>query len=83
MCRDNANYSIVEVGQNTEKSSGDLKRLAATQTPVKDHQLIIMIMELEIRGRIKTNHTSALLRSARILRRVLKTCGDLLSLILP
>ena len=31
----NANYSIVEVGQNTEKSSGDLRRLAVSQNPVK------------------------------------------------
>ena len=28
--------------QNTEKSLGDLKRLAVTQTPVKDHQLTLM-----------------------------------------
>ena len=33
------NYSIDEVGQNTEKSPGDLRRLAVTKTPVKDHQL--------------------------------------------
>ena len=25
-------------GQNTEKSPGDLRRMAVTQTPVKDHQ---------------------------------------------
>ena len=34
------NYSIIEIGQNTEKSPGDLRRLAVTQTPVKDHQLM-------------------------------------------
>ena len=28
---DNLNYSIVEIGQNTVKSSGDLKRLVDTQ----------------------------------------------------
>ena len=28
------NYSIIEIGQNTEKSPGDLRRLAVTQTPV-------------------------------------------------
>ena len=28
-----------ENGQNTEKSPGDLRRLAAAQTPVKNHQL--------------------------------------------
>ena len=32
------NYCIVEIGQNTEKSPGDLKRLAVSQIPVKDHQ---------------------------------------------
>ena len=36
--------------------------------------------ELEIRGRIETIQTTALLRSVRILRRVLETGGDLLSL---
>ena len=30
------NDSIIEDGQNTEKSSGDLRRLAVTQTPVKN-----------------------------------------------
>ena len=36
--------------------------------------------DLEIRGRVETIHTTALLRMARILRRVLETWGDLLSL---
>ena len=31
------NYSIIEIGQNTEKSPGDLRRLAVTQPPVKVH----------------------------------------------
>ena len=31
-------YSIIENGENTEKSPGDLRRLSVTQTPVKDHQ---------------------------------------------
>ena len=33
------NYSIVEIGQNNEKSPGELGRLTATQSSVKDHQL--------------------------------------------
>ena len=33
--------------------------------------------DLEIRGRVETIQTTALLRSAWILRRVLETCGDL------
>ena len=32
---DHPNYSIIENGQNTEKSPADLRRLAVTQTPVK------------------------------------------------
>ena len=33
---------FIENGQNTEKIPGDLRRLAVTQTPVKDHQLTLM-----------------------------------------
>ena len=40
-CRDHPKYSI-KIGQNTEKSPGDLRRLAVTQTPVKNHQLTLM-----------------------------------------
>ena len=36
--------------------------------------------DLEIGGRVETIQTTALLRRARILRWVLETCGDLLSL---
>ena len=32
---DHPNYSIIENCQNTEKSPGDLRRLAVTQTPLK------------------------------------------------
>ena len=34
--------SIIENDQNIEKSPGDLRRLAVSQTPVKDHQLTLM-----------------------------------------
>ena len=36
--------------------------------------------DLEVGGRVKTIQTTALLRTTRILRRVLETGGDLLSL---
>ena len=36
---DHPNYCIIEIGQNTEKSPEHLRRLAITQTLVKDHQL--------------------------------------------
>ena len=38
---DHPNYYIIETGQNTEKSPKDLRRLVVTQTPVKDHQLML------------------------------------------
>ena len=38
------------------------------------------VEELEIRGQIETIQTSILLRWARIRRRVVEICGDLLSL---
>ena len=40
--RDHPNYSVGEIGQNTEKSPGDLRKLALTQTPVKTHRLMLM-----------------------------------------
>ena len=33
---------IVKIGQSTKKSPEDLKRLAVTQTPVKDYQLSLV-----------------------------------------
>ena len=34
---DHPNYGISEIGENTEKSHEDLRRLVITQTPVKNH----------------------------------------------
>ena len=42
---DHTNYNIVENGQNTKKSTGDLRRLAVSQTLVKDHQLTLMCLQ--------------------------------------
>ena len=39
---DHPNNSIIENGQSTEKSPGDLGRLTVTQSPVKDHHLTLM-----------------------------------------
>ena len=39
---DHPSYNIVEIGQNTEKNPGDLRRPVVTQIPVKDHQLKLM-----------------------------------------
>ena len=42
--------------------------------------LLKWLQDLEIRGRAETIHTTKLLRTARILRRILETWGDMLSL---
>ena len=34
---DHLDYTIIEIDQNTDKSPGDLRRLAVAQTPVKNH----------------------------------------------
>ena len=39
---DNPNYSIVEIGQNTKKSPGYLRRLAVIQIPVENHRLTLL-----------------------------------------
>ena len=39
MSVDHTNYCIIERDQNTEKSHGDLRRLAVTQTPVRNLRL--------------------------------------------
>ena len=39
---DHPNYSIIKIGQNTEKSPGDLKRLAVTHIPVENPQLTLV-----------------------------------------
>ena len=39
---DHPNYGIIEIGQNTEKSPEDLRKLAITQTSVNDHYLTLM-----------------------------------------
>ena len=35
-------YSITKTGQNTEKSPGDVRKLAVTQPPMKDYQLTLL-----------------------------------------
>ena len=39
---DHPNYGIIKIGQNTEKIHRDLRRLAVTQTSVKNHQLTLI-----------------------------------------
>ena len=39
---DHPNYSIIKIGQNTEKSPGDLRRIAITQTHGRNHKLLLV-----------------------------------------
>ena len=39
---DHSNNSIIEIGQNTKKSPGNLRKLAVTQTRVENHQLTLV-----------------------------------------
>ena len=40
--RDHQNYSIIKIGQNTEKSPGDLWRFAVIQTPERNRRLTLV-----------------------------------------
>ena len=40
---DHPNYSISEIGLNTEKYPEDLRRLPVDQTPVRKHQLTLVL----------------------------------------
>ena len=42
---DHPSYSIVENGQTIEKSTEDLRRLAVIQTPVKEHEITLMLIK--------------------------------------
>ena len=39
--QDHPNYILVEIGKNIQKNPGDVRRLAVTQTSVKDYQLTL------------------------------------------
>ena len=52
--RDHPDYSIIKIDQNTETSPGDLRRLAVTQTPVRNQQLTLVGKTL--RGVKKNNN---------------------------
>ena len=58
--RDHPKYSIVEIGQNTEKSPGDVMRLTVPQNPVKDHQLTLVWKTLKNWKKIKNTRTCLL-----------------------
>ena len=76
--RDYPDNSIVEIGQNIKKSwrlGGDLLSLRLQWKTIK-----LTLVDLEVGGREETIQTTASLRTARILRKVLETRGNLLSL---
>ena len=79
---DHPNYCFIEIVQNTEKSPRNLRRLAVAKTPVRNQRLTPVWKTrkgVTIIIRVETVQITTLLRSVRILRRVLETWG-LLSL---
>ena len=58
-----------------------MKRKISTSTLLENWKSLLKGLEdLEVGGRVEAIQTTALLRTARILRRVFETRGDLLSL---
>ena len=68
--RDNPNNSFIKIAHDTKKSPGYLRRLAVTQTPVRNHRvrlvwkaqksiiiIIIKIMHIEVKKRNKWSGT--------------------------
>ena len=45
---DYLDYNIIKFGQNTEKSPGDFRRFAVTQTQVENHQLTLALKSLNV-----------------------------------
>ena len=41
MKNDNLDHSIAKVAKNAKKTSRDLKKFTVTQTPAKDHRLML------------------------------------------
>ena len=71
MSGDHPNDSITEDGRNTVKSPGDLRRIAVTQTPVKNHQLTLIRKTLKkyiiiIRRRMRRKIQAALIWGQRL-----------------
>ena len=69
MSVDYSNYCITEIGQNTEKSTVDLMKLAVTQTPVKNHQLMLIGKTLKEYDNKNNN-----IKGYR--KRMIKTCRE-------
>ena len=55
-----SNYSIIQIGQNTEKSLGDLRRLAVTQIPTRNHRLTLAWKTLKSVNNNNNNDNSKL-----------------------
>ena len=58
---DHPNYSIIKIGQNTEESPGDLRRVAVTQTPVRTHRLTLVLKTRKVVKKIMIINGSPIL----------------------
>ena len=60
----------MKIGQNTEKSPGDLRRLAVTQIPMRNHRLNL---EGKFRKEVNNNNNNNTEKSPEDLRRLAVT----------
>ena len=54
--QDHPNYRIIKIGQNTGKSPDNLRRLAVTQTPLKDYLLMLVWKNIIQKYKIQINN---------------------------
>ena len=69
-CGDHPNYGIIVIGQNTEKSPGEFRIFALTQTPVKDHQLTLIWKTQGVNNNYKDNRKNIISEN---ISRIVKT----------
>ena len=69
---DHPDDSIIKIGLNPEKSPGDLRRLAVTQTPVSNHQLTLCVCGGWIFKRVKLCKLFISKQKLKIRRRIAK-----------
>ena len=48
MSGDHPSYIVVEIGQNAEKSLGDMRRFAIIQNPMRNHQQTLVRKTLKL-----------------------------------
>ena len=56
--RDHSDYSIIKIDEYTDKSTRESRRLAVTQTPVEDYQLMLVWKILKVNNYYNNNNAN-------------------------